>query len=401
MAPDLIRQVLVDETDNFPKGDIARRTLGPAFGETILTAEGSRWRWQRRAVAPIFRQERIRNFLPAMIAAAERTRDRWLTYPSGVEIDVASEMMRTTFDIIVNTLLPMRPSIDYNRMQQSFTDYLESFSWMVALGMMRAPRWLPFPGIHVARRGRDYVHRSLDFLIAEEKRNPGNGNDLLSQLASATDPETTQLMHDTDVRYNLLSFIAAGHETTAIALTWTFYLLSLRPEVEERVKREIAGVTKGSPLLPEQVEMLTYTLQVIQEAMRLYPPVPLIGRAARQGVRVGNEDIRAGAAVYVPVYAVHRHEAYWRKPDEFDPSRFEPQAAKTLNRYTYLPFGAGPRVCIGQTFAQLEAIAILATLLNSFQLRLRSGYIPEPRYQVTLRPRGGMPMRIATLSSRN
>jgi cytochrome P450 len=336
-----------------------------------------------------------------MIAAAERTRDRWLAYPPRVEIDVSSEMIRTTFDIIINTLLPARNSIDYALMQKSITDYIGSFSWIVALGMMRAPRWLPFPGIRAARRGRDYLHRALDLLIAEEKRSPGKGSDLLSLLASTTDPETGKSMHDTDVRNNLLGFFAAGHETTAIALTWTFYLLSLHPEVEQRVKREIAGVTGGAPLLPEQVEMLPYTLQVIQEAMRLYPPLPLIGRQARQGARIGNEDVRAGTAVYIPVYAVHRHEAYWREPDEFDPGRFERQAVKALDRYTYLPFGAGPRICIGQTFGELEATAILATLLNSFQLSLRPGYIPEPRYQITLRPRHGMPMRISTPSSRN
>ena len=205
-------------------------------------------------------------------------------------------------------------------------------------------------------------------------------------------------MNAVDVRNNLLTFISAGHETTALALTWTFYLLSLHPEAEWRAKREIAAVTHGGRLLPEHIEALTYTSQVIQEAMRLYPPAAAIVRATRRDGEIGSERIGAGTTVYVPVYAIHRHEALWQEPGRFDPARFEPEAAKARDRYAYLPFGAGPRVCIGQNFAQREAIAILATLLSAFQLRLRPGHHPEPRLRVTLRPAGGMPMRIIASS---
>jgi len=398
MAPDLIRQMLADETDNFEKGEIARRGLGPVLGDAILTADGSRWRWQRHAASSIFRQERIRSFLPAMVAAAERTRDRWISYPPGVEIDVAREMMRTTFDIILNTVLSEPNSIDCDLMQDAIVDYLEPISWIIALAMIRAPRWVPYPGIQKARHARDRLHQVLDPLIIEAKRNPGRRDDLLSLLMNTTDPETNELMNTNDVRYNLLTFITAGHETTALALTWTFYLLSLHPEVERRVTSEIAGATAGRPVCADHLEMLPYTTQVIHEAMRLYPPVPLLVRAPRQDMRLENEEIRAGTPLYVPVYALHRHEAYWPRPDEFDPSRFKREIARARDCYTYLPFGAGPRVCIGQTFALWEATAILATLLNSIRLRLRPGYIPEPKLRVTLRPAGGMPMRIATVS---
>jgi cytochrome P450 len=167
MSPDLIRAVLLDDADNFEKGEIARRALGPALGDAILTADGSRWRWQRRAVAPIFRQERIRAFLPAMIGAALRTRDRWHALPSGVEIDIAHEMMRTTFDIILNTMLPGRGSIDAELMERSVTSYLESTSWIVALAMIGAPRWVPYPGMYRARRERKRLHLMLETLILE------------------------------------------------------------------------------------------------------------------------------------------------------------------------------------------------------------------------------------------
>ncbi|MGA8291439.1 MAG: cytochrome P450, partial [Rhodoplanes sp.] len=188
---------------------------------------------------------------------------------------------------------------------------------------------------------------------------------------------------------------------TALALTWTFYLLSLHPEIEQRVKGEVAAVTGGGPVRPEHIEALGFTNQVIQEAMRLYPPVALIVRAARNDVVLDGEPIRAGSTVYIPVYAVHRHEKLWSDPDRFDPSRFEPEAAKARDRCSYLPFGAGPRICVGQGFAQMEAAAVLATLLRSFRLELRPGYIPEPRLRVTLRPGAGMPMRITGSSARD
>jgi len=179
-------------------------------------------------------------------------------------------------------------------------------------------------------------------------------------------------------------------------LTWTFYLLSLHPEIEQRVKGEIAAVTGGGPVRPEHIEALGFTNQVIQEAMRL-----LIVRAARNDVVLDGEPIRAGSTVYIPVYAVHRHEKLWSDPDRFDPRRFEPEAAKARDRCSYLPFGAGPRICVGQGFAQMEAAAVLATLLRSFRLELRPGYIPEPRLRVTLRPAAGMPMRITGSSARD
>jgi cytochrome P450 len=169
MAPDLIRTVLLDESESFEKGEVARRALGPALGESILIADHSKWRWQRRAVAAIFRQDRIRDFLPAMLASAERTRDRWLSLGQAMEIDVAHEMMQTTFDIILNTMLPTHTNIDVELMQRSVTDYLESTSWVIALNMIRAPNWVPYPGLRRARRARKHLHKILESLIDERK----------------------------------------------------------------------------------------------------------------------------------------------------------------------------------------------------------------------------------------
>ena len=399
MGPDLIRTVLLDDAESFEKGEVARRALGSALGDSILIADGSRWRWQRRAVAAMFRQERIREYLGEMIAAAERTRGRWQAMPAGSEIDLAHEMMRTTFDVILSTMLPGRSNIDPELMERSVTSFLESTSWVIALAMIGAPSWVPYPGLYRTLRNRKCLHAMLESLILHASQHPGTGNDLLSHLINATDPETGRSMPPTDVRNNLLTFVTAGHETTALALTWTFYLLSLHPEIEQRVRREIATVSRGGPLRPEHIDAVVYTNQVIQESLRLYPPAALIVRATREDVMLGDEKVKAGTTVYVPVYAVHRHEALWSEPDRFDPNRFEREAAKTRDRFAYLPFGAGPHICIGQSFAQMEATAILASLLSAFHLRLRPGHIPEPRLRVTLRPVGGMPMRVMAASA--
>jgi cytochrome P450 len=397
MAPQLIRQVLLDDADSFTKGVMNKRALGPALGDAILTADGARWRWQRRAAAPIFRHERIERLLPAMIAVAARTRDDWLALPSGTEVDVAHEMMRTTFAIILETMLPGAHAIDADLIDRAISDNLETVSWVIALALLGAPSWFPYPGVLKARRGRRVLRATLGALIGEARR-AGERDDLLSMLMGAQDPETGRTMSDTDVRDNLLTFIAAGHETTAQALTWTFYLLSLHPGIEEAVRAEIARVTGGAALEPAHLEALTLTKQVIAESMRLYPPAALLVRQASRALRIGGEEVGQGTLVYVPIYAVHRHRVHWDMPDSFDPSRFAPEAVKARDRHVYLPFGAGQRACIGMTFAQMEAAAVLAVLLPSVRLRLRPGYVPEPKLRVTLRPAKGMPMRVERIA---
>src|SRR5262249_40430668 len=283
---------------------------------------------------------------------------------------------------------------DAARLERAIADYLESTSWVMALTILGAPRWVPYPGMRKAARGRDFLKQFVADLTNEIAYSEVPRNDLLSLLIRANDPQTGRLMSETDVRDNILTFVMAGHETTALALTWTFYLLSLHPEIEERVRSEIATITGGTPVRGEHIESLRYTQQVIQEAMRLYPPAPLIVREARRVLRLGTENLGPGTLVYGPVYAVHRHEGFWDRPDLFDPDRFAPEAVKARDQYIYLPFGAGPHICIGMSFALMEATALLAVLLASLRLHLRPGYIPRPKLRVTLRPAGGMPMRL-------
>ncbi len=392
ISPDLIQDILVREADAFDKGEIMMRALRPALGEAILTADGERWRWQRRAAAPIFRQEVVDAFLPIMARAAQRTTARWLSGARDGELDISHEMMRTTFEVILETMLSGEVRMDAARMELAIKHYLESIGWVTALSLLHAPQWMPYPGYLRARRARAYLKLSLSEVVLACRRRHGRGSDLAALLASAADPDTGQSMNDRDLADNLLTFITAGHETTAVALAWTLYLLSLDPRVEERVVAEIASVVQRDDLQPQHIAALVYTKQVFLEAMRLYPPVPALARRPTRDIQLGAEVIPRGMPVYVPIYALHRHLALWEDPDAFDPGRFHRDALQKRHRYAYMPFGAGPRICIGMSFAQTEAIAILATILRSVRLRLAPGYVPQLRMRATLRPAAGMRM---------
>ena len=393
-GPELIQQVLLTEADAFEKSDSMRRALAPALGEAILTADGERWRWQRRAVAPIFRPDRVNAFLQPMLDAAARTRDRWLGLPPGTEIELGHEMMRATFDIIVETMLSGHAAIDVARVERGITDYLESTGWAIALAMAKAPGWTPFPGQRRAARARDYLRGELLRLVADRRRLGSEREDLISLLLAARDPETGQAMDDRDIADNLLTFITAGHETTALALTWAFYLLARHPEEEGRLLAEIAAVTAGAPLRPDQVAALTRTRQAVMEVLRLYPPAPIIARGAIRRVEIAGHTVEPGITVLIPILATHRLPGIWDEPDRFDPGRFDPALAKARHRYAWIPFGAGPRICIGLGFALEEATAILATLLPALRLRPEEGFNPGLRMRITLRPARGMPMRV-------
>ena len=398
--PALIHEALVKNAHLLGKGEDVRRALGPALGQGLLTADGDHWKWQRQSVAAAFRHEKLLELLPVMIDAARRTQQRWHASPAG-DIDIGHEMMRTTFDIIVETMMSGGHGIDIARVEQSITDYLKPTGWTFALAMLGAPEWLPHPGRRKARAAVDYLRSSLATVISERRQNPIERNDLVSMLLEAKDPETGRMMSDTEIIDNLLTFITAGHETTALGLAWTFHLLSQNSDVERKVIDEIEAVTAGEPVAADHIARLTYTRQVFSEAMRLYPPAPVVTRTALQDFRLGEHDITAGTVLYVPIYAVHRHTTLWEEPDRFDPSRFEPEKVKARHRYAYMPFGAGPRVCIGNAFAMMEAVAILAVLLQNDHLRNKNPANTEPLMRVTLRPENRLMMQVSSRKNKS
>ncbi len=393
--PDLVQQVLVDDADSFIKAEPMRRALEPALGKGILTAEGARWRLQRRVAAPVFRPAHVNAFLPAMITASRATRDAWLALPPGAPLEVTSEMMHLTFEIILETMLSGRGDTDVARVERSIRDFLEATSWTTALSALGAPTWTPFPGKFQADRGGAYLRQTVSDRIAERRQTGERRDDLLSLMLDAKDPETGEGLNDDDVRDNIITFIGAGHETTALALTWTFFLLSRHPEIEQRVLAEIAEVTGGAPLEADKVASLTYTRQVIQESMRVYPPVAMVVRQSTRNLTIGGREITPADNVFIPIYAIHHHTNLWPNPELFDPDRFTSEAVKSRHRWSYLPFGAGPRICIGMGFALLESAAILGTLLPHLHLAADPAFKPTPKLRVTMRPTEGMPMTVS------
>lgn len=399
MDPGLVEEVLVARAAIFPKAPIIQRTIGAAVGtKSIFTAEGADWRWQRRASSPPFRHEKILGFVPAMATAAEAAvaRLQAMIASSGATptVDVAEIMMATTFDVIVETMLSGKGGFDTERFGAEITHYFDTVSWVAALTVLRLPAWLPYPGKRRARAGNRFLKAEMARVVAERRAHPGAVPDLLDFMIQASDPETGRAMTDAELADNLLTFVVAGHETTALALTWALWLTANSPGVEQRLMDEIAAVAGDRPIDAASADRLTYTKQVIQEAMRLFPPAPLIPRIATEDTMLGSEAVKARTPVYVPVYAIHRHARLWSNPDSFDPDRFSAEASKGRPRGAYLPFGAGPRICIGASFAQIEAVVIFATILRKLRFTPVPGHRPKPNTRLTLRPEGGLPMTV-------
>jgi cytochrome P450 len=383
--PALIQEALLRNAGALSKGDTLRRVLAPALGQGLLTADGAHWRWQRRAVAAGFQHDSLTGFLPAMIAAAEATRDSWLSKAG--PLDIGHEMMRTTFAIIVETMLSGGGDFDAGKVESAITDYLEPTNFMFAYSLFRAPEWLPYPGRRRAFTSVAYLRETLGGMVAKRRASGEHRNDLIDMLLASADPESGRAMSDAEIVDNLLTFVTAGHETTALGLAWTFHLLARHRAIEDAVLAEIEAVTGGGALQPDHAMALPLTKAVFQEAMRLYPPAPVITRQVEEPFQLGGVALKQGMVLYVPIQAVHRHERLWGQPDLFDPARFAPDAVRARHRYAYLPFGAGPRTCIGSAFATMEAVAILAVLLRAIRLEPLTQEPPEPTLKVTLRPK--------------
>ena len=393
--PDLIGEILVDKPDAFLRDVVTRRAFTPMIGPTSLfLAEGADWRWQRRAAAPIFRHDMLLSFVATFAAMADRQIERWRNAPRHQPVDAAAAMTRTTFEIIVEVMLGGSASLDADRYSRALTDNFNTIPWHVIYAVFSLPTWLPYPKRRRAMLERDFLHRDIRRLVAARREAPSAQPDLLDLLLAARDPDTGRTMTDTEVMTNLLTFIIAGHETTSVALAWTLWLLAKDQAVQQRVADEVAAVAGTSPIDAAHVDRLTFSRQVIQESMRLFPPAPLIPRQPRAPMELGGVPISPKTRVHIPVYALHRNVRLWDYPNAFDPDRFAPDRVKARSRYAFLPFGGGPRICIGASFATIEAAVLLASFIRAFRVDPVPGHKPKPVARVTLRPDHGMPLLI-------
>ena len=394
-APAAIRHILVDNAENYRKDALQRRILASGLGDGLLTAEGERWRTQRRATAPLFSAKYVASFATPMAEAAEALVCRWQRRRNGAIINVQKSMARVTLDALQRTILADGLGCAPEDFMDALSDYFETIGRLDPFDLLDFPAWLPRMTRMRSRKSLTFFDSAVATILARRKEKLAETTayaprDLLSLLLEAQISETGAGLSDDEVRANILTFIGAGHETTANALTWALYLLSHSQEWQERLSRE-ANRFAAAPEATE-TQALVETRAVIEEAMRLYPPVASLSREAMGPDDVLGRRIRKGTLVMIVPWIVHRHRRLWDNPDCFDPRRFLPGARETIDRFAYLPFGAGPRVCIGATFALQEAMIVLATIMRHFHLRPVASHSVRPIQHITLRPQGGMPL---------
>jgi cytochrome P450 len=392
-----IRHVLQDNARNYHKSPLYAK-LRTFLGNGLLTSEDEFWLRQRRIAQPAFHRQRVAGLASIMAEAAREAADHWRTIAAnGRAVDVDEEMMRLTRTVVLRALLgadlgPFTETID-----QAWTiinkEIGESF-W--SLGLVD---WVPTARRRRFQAARQVLRGAVDHVINERRRQPSDSVDLLSMLLAARDDDTGEGMTDEQLRVEVTTFLLAGQETTSLALTWIWYLLSQHPHARRRLEDELDTVLDGRP--PEYTDLvnLPYTRMVVDEAMRLYPPAWGFSRQALGDDELGGFPLPRGWMAFVVPYVLHRLPALWDDPETFDPERFSPERSADRPKFAYLPFGAGPRQCIGNQFALIEAHLTVATLAQRYRLRLVPGHTVAPWPLITLRPRFGMPMFIERRAS--
>jgi len=386
--PDLIKDVLVTNNQNFMKGLVLQRAKR-LLGEGLLTSEGEFHRRQRRLAQPAFHRQRIASYAEIMVDYATRTGERW---QDGAKLDVSQEMMRLTLGIVGKTLFDADVESESGEVGEAMTVVMELFDTLT-MPFFELLSKLPLPQLRRFDAARTKLDRIIFSLVDDRRRSGVDRGDLMSMLLLAQDEEGDGgQMTDQQLRDELLTIFLAGHETTSNALTWTWYLLSKHPEAETRFHQELNEVLGGRKPRFEDAAQLHYTEMVLAESMRLYPPAWAIGRLATVDCELGGYFVPKKSLVLVSQYVMHRDERYYENPSTFDPERWTPEAREARPAFSYFPFGGGPRRCIGEGFAWMEGILLLATLGQKWQLRLVPHHPVALKPVVTLRPKHGMKM---------
>jgi cytochrome P450 len=393
LRPEHIRHVLLTNWKNYCKG-IGFRKLKTYLGNGLFVSEGKLWQRQRRLMQPFFSQRAVTGFADLILDATEKMLHR-LAAPaaSGAALEIGAEMMRLTTSIIARAMFGFDLDGQAEEAGRAF-NFVLAFMGARSLSMIDVPLWIPTPQNRRCNHALRTINTFVDAIIANRRANPGAAGDLLAMLLRVRDEETGQGMTDQQVREEMMTIFFAGHETTALALTWTWYLLSQHPEVEARLHDELDRTLNGRPPTVADLPQLPYTLMVLQESMRIYPPVCIFVRDAIDADEIGGYHIPARSMIVLCPYLVHRHPDFWPDPEKFDPERFTPEHCAARADYAYFPFGGGARVCIGKPLAMLETQLVLATVAQRYRLRLVPGHPVQPRMAGTLHPSHGMPMTL-------
>jgi len=402
--PDYTKYVLQDNNKNYPKTKFVDDKWRMVVGEGLICSTGDFWKRQRRLAQPAFHRQKIAAFGKLMTDATEELLEEWrVPAERGEILDMKPQMVHLTLNILARALF----SADWSREAKAMGPAI-SIAIRHAYEQMEAfvslPENFPTPANRRFVKARATLDEIVYRLIADRRRKgvDAEGADLLGMLMAAVDvDETGESMNDTQVHDEVMTFIFGGHETVSSGLTWTMYLLSKHPVIARRLRQELHDVLGGRSPTVSDIPQLKYLTMVIEESMRLYPPVWLISRTPTEDDEIGGYEIPAGSMVLVSKYVVHRHPAFWENPDGFDPERFTPERVAARPRHAYFPFSAGPRKCIGDGFGVMEMQLVLATLLQRYQLDLVPGFPIVPQPGITLRQKYGLPMMLRPISSSN
>lgn len=391
--PDFVHDLLVTNGRDFVKGPALQRARR-LLGNGLLTSEGETHLRDRRMVQPAFHRERVAVYAETMVTEAERMASQWT---DGATLDMAKEMMRLTLVVAGKTLFDASVEDDAQAVGEAMDELMHLFNvinnplseWLLRLPLSPANRL----------RAADSRLRTIVQRLIAERRAGVPGDDLLSMLLMARDVEGDgRALSDAQILDEVLTLFLAGHETTANALTWSWYLLSQNPAAAARLHQEVDEVLKGRLPTVEDVPALSFTRAVFNEALRLYPPAWVIGREAVSEVKIGGVTIPAGASVLASPWIIHRDPRFYRQPEQFNPERWQPELAADRHKLAFFPFGSGSRKCIGESFAWMEGVLVLATLAQRWRLRLDPNQRIALQPSVTLRPRYGMQMTVASRS---
>lgn len=389
--PDHVEYVLVRNNRNFIKSRGERISLG-FLGNGLLTSEGSFWRRQRRLAQPAFYRERIAAYGEVMVECGERMVAGW----RDDEIrDVHDDMGHLTLEIVARTLfgVPLG-NAEFVAVGDALATISQRFTGRGGV-FFQVPEKVPTPGNLRFRRAVRRLDGLIYRIIRDRRASGEDAGDLLSMLLAVRDEETGEGMTDRQLRDEAMTVFLAGHETTANALSWTWHLLAGHPEVDSRLQEELREVLAGRPPTIEDLPRLHYTDMVVKESMRLYPPVWAFGREALADCEIGGYHVPAGTQLIMSQWVMHRDPRYYEEPGRFRPERWGDGSTEGLPKYAYFPFGGGPRLCIGQSFAKMEAVLLLATIAQQIRLRSAPGERVVPQPSITLRPRNGMRMALA------
>jgi cytochrome P450 len=389
--PDLARQILVEEPEKFYKSRLIKRAFRPFAGNGLLTSDGALWRQQRKLIQPAFHHRQLTTYADVMVGHTLRMLDSWC---DGEVREISSEMTNLTLSIVVKSLFDADLGRESRDVGPLMVALLDATNQRVN-SVIQIPAWVPTPRNIREQYALAKFDRMLRVMIRTRRSSPGERVDLLSALLGAVDADSGTRMSDQQLRDEMMTLFLAGHETTANALAWTWYLLAQYPDVDARLREETHHVLHGRPPTVEDLPDLPYSEMVVREAIRLYPPAPGFTREPIENVTIGGYDIPKGSLVVVNTYALHRDPRFFHDPESFDPERFAPGWEGRIPRFAYLPFGGGPRVCIGNGFAMMEARLVLSTVAARYRLQLEPNQHVAPIQLVTVRPRNGIRMRLS------